>query len=509
MFQSLYSRLALVLLSVFLAMAVLLFFLFEQASIATQNEASQRLHKDLARNIVKDLGITSHGKYDPEMIKEAFHQMMILGPTIELYVLDEHGKLVTYDAPEDKIKRRSVDLSPIEKFISEKADLPILGDDPRSLSKQKIFSAAKVMTTSEDARKFVGYLYIIIGGEKYDSVASALQLGNVWKITVFGIASAILFLLFVSLLLFYALTRPLRSLTKEIKAFEQEENLLDLDDESKLLTEEKTALPEEHDKGNGKGNDELSQLEHTFHQMEERIAAQLDRLNKQDNIRREFLAYVSHDLRTPLAGMKAYLETLESKQDTMPREEQHTFLKKAISNGDRLEGMINELFELTRLESHQVELNTDEFPIGDLLSDIYSSLEKKASDNHVKLKIICDEPQAHVVADIAKIERVLQNLAENAIRYSQDGGDVIISANKLVNGVQIKISDSGPGISPDNLPFIFEPYYRVSDEHKLKHKGAGLGLAISQRLLALHGIKISVDSKPGKGTSFSFTLRGA
>lgn len=102
MFKSLYSRLAMVLLFVFLSMAAMLFWLFEKASIATQNEASQRLHLTLAENIVKDLGISSRGDFDAEMIKEAFHQMMILGPTIELYVLDKGGKLITYDAPKEK-----------------------------------------------------------------------------------------------------------------------------------------------------------------------------------------------------------------------------------------------------------------------------------------------------------------------------------------------------------------------------------------------------------------------
>ena len=306
MFQSLYSRLALVLLSVFLVMAVLLFWLFEQASVATQNEASQRLHLDLAKNIVKDLGITSHGKFDPEMIKEAFHQMMILGPTIELYVLDDKGTLVTYDAPEEKIKRKTVDLNPINSFIEGEIELPILGDDPRSTSKQKIFSVARVYAKDNQSINenndgmgiFVGYLYIIIGGENFDSISTALQLNKAWKISLVGIVSALLFLLLASLLLFYALTRPLRRLTKEIKAFESVES-----------TPVSTDYSVEGDEGSG----ELNQLKRTFHQMEQRIAAQLDRLNKQDQIRSEFLAYVSHDLRTPLAGMKAYLETLELK----------------------------------------------------------------------------------------------------------------------------------------------------------------------------------------------------
>ncbi|MEE9328412.1 MAG: HAMP domain-containing sensor histidine kinase [Cocleimonas sp.] len=490
MFKSLYSRLAVVLLGVFLVMGILLFWLFEHASMSTQNETSQRLHLELAEHIVKDLGITSKGHFDTEMIKDAFHQMMILGPTIELYVLDKEGKLITYDAPEEKIKLRQVDLKPIIAFVERKRDLPILGDDPRSTSKQKIFSAARVFAKNQN-ETIVGYLYIIIGGENYDSVATALRLSRAWKISLIGIASALLFLLLASLLLFYALTRPLRRLTKEITTFEQSDF---------------KELPHDLDGDSSLNRGELNQLKVSFHQMEKRIAMQLERLNNQDKIRREFLAYVSHDLRTPLAGMKAYLETLELKPD-MALSERQDFLKKAIFNGGRLEGMINELFELTRLESNQVELNKDDFAIGDLLSDIYSSLEKKAKDKKVNLTIECDEPQTQVLADIAKIERVIQNLVENAIRYSDDGETVILRAKKKDDKtIQLVIKDTGSGISAKHLPYIFEPYYRASDEYKLKHKGAGLGLAISQRLLALHGVTLNVKSTINKGTTFSFDL---
>ncbi len=501
MFQSLYSRLALVLLSVFLVMAVLFFWLFEQASVATQNEASQRLHLDLAKNIVKDLGITNHGKFDPDMIKEAFHQMMILGPTIELYVLDEKGNLVTYDAPEKKIKRRSINLKPITSFIEKSIDLPILGDDPRSTSKQKIFSAARVYAKNNESKNentdgmgaFVGYLYIIIGGENFDSISTALELNKAWKISLLGIVSALLFLLLASLLLFYALTRPLRRLTKEIKAFES------------VGKPSGDYLIDGNKSDTGKG--ELNQLKRTFHQMEERIVAQLDRLNKQDEIRSEFLAYVSHDLRTPLAGMKAYLETLELKQDSMSLEERQTYLKKAINNGDRLEGMINELFELTRLESGQVDAKKEEFMIGDLLSDIYTSLEEKAKKKEVKLIVDCKEPDAQISADMAKIERVIQNLVENAIRYSKRGGEIVLCTERIdQNTHEIKIIDYGSGIAEHHLQYIFEPYYRVSDDNKLKHVGAGLGLAISQRLLLLHNSSLKVKSKLGEGTTFSFFL---
>ena len=172
--------------------------------------------------------------------------------------------------------------------------------------------------------------------------------------------------------------------------------------------------------------------------------------------------------------------------------------------------MIDELFELTRLESNQVEIIKDEFAIGDLLSDIYACLEEKAKLKDIDLIIDCEQPEALVLADIAKIERVIQNLVENAIRFSKEGGRVVLCAESINTNTQcLKIKDYGSGIAEQHLPHIFEPYYRASDEYKLKHMGAGLGLAICQRLLLLHDSKLIVDSELGKGTIFSFTLQAS
>ena len=191
----------------------------------------------------------------------------------------------------------------------------------------------------------------------------------------------------------------------------------------------------------------------------------------------------------------------------MSQEERQSYLNKAIKNGDRLEGMINELFELTRLESNQIDLNKDEFAIGDLLSDIFASLEEKAKQKGVNLIVECKEPEAEIKADIAKIERVIQNLVENAIRYSKRGGDVVLRTERINQDTHnIKVIDYGSGIADHHLPYIFEPYYRISDDKKIKHLGAGLGLAISQRLLLLHKSTLTVKSKVGNGTTFSFDL---
>ena len=491
MFRSLYSRLALALLAIFIFMAAFQFWFFGVAFTATQNETLQQLHRPLAENIVNDLGVITKNQFDLELIQSAFQSIMLLGPTLELYVLDKSGKVITFDTEQMALKRPNINLKPIIRYIEHSLELPILGDDPRSLEQQKIFSAAAVYEENNSIgnrhreKLLIGYLYIIIGGEKYDTVATALRNSNTWKVSLVAILSALAFLLAASWLLFYALTRPLRRLTKEIKTFEQADNVQN--------TSQKQG--------------EIQQLAQSFHQMQQRISKQLDDLKKQEAIRREFLAYVSHDLRTPLAGMKAYLETLELKQASMSNDERQEFISKAIINGDRLQSMIDELFELTRLESQQVELHQEAFVIGDLLSDIYASVESKARQAKVNLQIDYQQANIQVRGDIAKIERVIQNLSENAIRYSNPKSTVNIGTEILNDTLCITIRDQGIGIDKKYLPYIFEPYFRAPDELTLKHKGAGLGLAISQRLLALHNISLTVESELGKGTVFRFCLQ--
>jgi signal transduction histidine kinase len=484
----------------FLIMAGFFFWFFEQASVATQNETSQKLYLNLADNIVNDLGVISNNQFDIELIEDAFATMMILGPNIELYVLDRTGKVITFNVPEEKIRRTHIGLQPIITFIRHKTRLPILGDDPRAINRQKIFSAAAVYEENNSIgnkvanKTLIGYLYIIIGGEDYDSISSALRINNAWRISIFGVTTALGFLLIASLLLFYALTRPLRQLTKEIKAFEQSDFKVNIPLQFTALKYAK--------------KDEIHQLRQSFQQMQQRIIEQLEHLKRNDSIRREFLAYVSHDLRTPLAAMKAYLETLEIKQSTMNDQERQQFITKAMSNGDRLEGMISELFELARLENHQVTLHQEAFAMGDLLSDIYATLEEKARQKQVHLKIDFKQASVQVYGDIAKIERVIQNLTENAIRYSEAHSTVLIKTEWVENNrLRLSICDHGAGIHTKDLPYIFEPYFRAPDDYKLKHKGAGLGLAISQRLLRLHGISLHVKSQIDQGTTFYFNLQ--
>jgi signal transduction histidine kinase len=347
----------------------------------------------------------------------------------------------------------------------------------------------------DEKGELLAYLYIIIQGEVYDDAASLINANKTWWVSLSIIAAALAFLLVTTLLLFYQLTRPLVRLNKEVATFERSGF-------QQLLTSA-DPLPDP----NSKSNDELQALRGSFYRMGTKIVDQISYLKKHDKMRREFLAHVSHDLRTPLAGMRAYLETLQLEGDKLSEADRHDFLEKALLTNHKLTGMIDEVFELARLEHGQIAVNPELIGISDLLSDLYASLSGLANNKGVHLAVEMEDESINVFADVARLDRVLQNLVGNAILYTPAGGTVTIQVNNEPNlQVRLAIQDTGQGIAPEDLPYVFEPYFRATNGAQAYHEGKGLGLAIASKLLALHESELTVSSELGKGARFEFLL---
>ncbi|WP_026958683.1 sensor histidine kinase [Aliagarivorans taiwanensis] len=489
-FRPFYSKLVLAVLGCFTLVGGLLLGLGHKVSMDYQNEVEQKLHLDLAAYLVKESDLYRDGELNHAAITHAFHTMMILGPSFEFYILSPQGDLVTYSAKADKIKRQQVDLAPIQTFLSGDQAMPIVGDDPRSLTKQKIFSVAEIRNSQQ---QLVAYLYVIIGGEIYDDVAQLLQGSHILKLSSLALLGILGFSLLLVSLVFAFLTRPLRKLYDEMQQF-QRQGL------------EQAALPE--NRWRPESGDEIQGLGDAFHQLAASLQEQYQKVKDTDQLRRELVSYVSHDLRTPLAALQGYLETWQLKHQQLDEQQSCQLITTAQANAERTSRLVEQLFELAHLDSADTSLNLEPMNVAELAFDVVQKLALQAEEAGVSLAVKAEPQQRLVSADIQRLERVFTNLLENAIRHSFKGGVITLEVTGDTDSdkVQVCVRDQGCGIPASDLPHIFDPHYRAANQVSDQRSHGGLGLAIVKRVIELHHSEITVHSRLGEGSAFVFQL---
>ena len=222
-----------------------------------------------------------------------------------------------------------------------------------------------------------------------------------------------------------------------------------------------------------------------------------------ETTRREFVSNVSHELRSPLAAIRAMTETLQdgALNDTDTAQD---FLTRILNDTQRMTTMVNELLELSRLESGQAPIHLAPVSLESVVTEIESRFD--VSPDHERLKLETNVPDGIplVIGEADKLNQVLANLVENAVKVTGDGGLISISANATDRWVEVQVSDNGIGIAREHLPHVFERFYKV--DRSRRDGGTGLGLAIAKHLVQAHGGDIKVESVEGEGSTFSFTL---
>lgn len=487
-----YQRLSLSVVLVVMCVMLALFWVIGELQTQTKLEAEQKLHLGLAQHLLLDAPLLQEGNYANDTLETLFHTLMILGPSFEFYYLDPQGKILTYSADPQKIQRQQVALQPILQIIQGDSTLPLLGDDPRQQDRQKIFSAAPVY----QGEQLQGYLYVIIGGEIYDSILANIQDNHKMQELALFMAAGLIFLLVITLVLFKYFTKPLQMLSDDM--------------ETLCAADFKRAqIPRNLAQWDETSPHEVHRLGTAFTKMLSHIEQQFSALQQIDEQRRVLLADLSHDLRTPLASLQGYIETLALNADTLSPAESKRFIDISLKNAKNLKHLIDQIFELTYLESGHVTLNQESFPLAELLHDVTAKFALQAEDKNISISVEKIPFDYHVFADIGKLERVLTNLIDNAIRHTPHNGHIKIQVVAQQDSLRVNISDSGVGISDNELAFIFDARYQASNSAKDHALHAGLGLAISCKLMALLDSKLTVESQLGQGTCFSFELKTA
>lgn len=488
---SLYQQITIALVLLFIATVYTFSWWSSELEVTSRHEAEQRLHLKLADHLGQDNPLLKEGVYDHQALKNLFHSLMILGPSFEFYFIAPSGAIVSYSAEPSKVKRQNINVAPLVDFINAKKSLPIYGDDPRHRDHQKIFSVAPIY----NGENLQGYLYIIIGGGIYDSIFSDVQSEqHLSQSMVFLIGVIVIFFL-VLLASLRFLTHPLKKLTNNIRAFKQAGF-----EKSKVQLQRWPAAK----------HNEVHELGQAFNDMAEQINYQFVQLQSNDKTRREMLTDLSHDLRTPLAALQGYLETIQLKGRSLSDEQHARFIAIAFKNANQLKKLVDQIFELAHLEGGQVTINLETFPLTELLHDIVAKFQHQINEKKIGLNIDPKQCDYMVYTDIGKLERVLSNLIDNAIRHTDLGGEINVKVSEIGNNkLNLSVIDNGTGIHEKELAYIFDARYRASNAISDNKEHGGLGLAITQKLLLLLKSEISVESQLGKGTAFNFCLTRA
>jgi signal transduction histidine kinase len=487
MFRTLYRRLLVVILAFGIAMTAVFATVLFVSHEAYHSEADQIANRRLAQHYANARLLITDEPLSADNFHKGIRQLADLNPDVDLYLLDADGLLVASSVPTAQWARTRVNVTPIAAFLGNTAPLPILGDNPRFIDSKEIFSAAPVTILDCPAR----YLYVILRRNRTDDTVLKLRRTYTINESLGLLVSCSVLAILATLVLVRSITRRLSTLKADMERFQA----------ATIADDTGTTMP-----ANSKG-DEIERLTALFENLSSHVQSQMESLRDTDNMRRNMVANISHDLRTPLTTLQAHLDTLALKDIDLSPDERDQYLATAINQSRRLTRLVNQLLELAKLDAGQVAPQREPFQLAELLQDIAQELSLICSAKEVLLRAEYSSTLPRVVGDIGLIERAIDNLVENSIRHTPAGGKVTLRATvQSPDRIRVDVEDSGAGILPDEQANIFDRFYRGDPSRSSDSAHTGLGLAIVKSILDLHGVTITVYSRPGLGTRFSFDL---
>jgi signal transduction histidine kinase len=443
--------------------------------------AHQELYGDIAQHLATFTQPFKNGRPDTTVTHDIIHSTMVANPSVEVYLLDTAGNIKDYVVPDKTVQIHQVNIAKVKQWLSAPKMQRPMGDNPKQPGEPSIFSAAPVY----EKGRLVGYVYAVLASEKQKAILQSLDNNLYLRLASYMFYAALAVAFIVGIVTFFLITDSICHIAAVVKRFKEGDY---------------TARIEGYAKGN------LGMLTSTFNEMADVIVDNIDKIYATDKFRQELIANISHDLRTPLSIMQGYVETLMMKKDELSTIDREKYLTIVYESNRKLSVLVEQLFQYAKLEANLITPEKEPFQVAELASDIMMAYQLKADEKSIRLRIHAPDNLPLVFADISLTERVLQNLLDNAFKFTPAGGTITILLSETNSGVTVAVTDTGVGISPEDLTHIFERYKQILPRSP-ESKGMGIGLAIVKKILELHQAVIVVSSEPGKGTTFNFELQ--
>lgn len=419
-------------------------------------------------------------RVDEEELGRLLFNLTVFNPKLELLLVRGDGSLRAVIPFHHDPVREAIDLAPVKRALEiENPEFPLTVDDPFSERGKKIFSAAPLIIEGND-----GYLVVTLISDTAEFFVR--KAGQIYVLTtvLFGLLVSYACSLIIGFLLSSHLRKRFREMKQAIAAFES-------GDYSKRATD--------------LSKDEIGELSQSFNRMASTIVGHVEELKRKDQLRRELVANITHDLRGPVTSIIGYTDSLlEASQTEQTRND---YLSIIQENALRQQRMIEDLFQLSRLEANESEPRKELSSLPYIVKSVVEGLRPAAEKKQQALVAALPDKLQPVYVDPAMIQRVLQNLLINSIRYTPPGGRIEIAATERDDAVCCSVSDTGIGIPPEEVPHVFESFYRANQHRPENPGGTGLGLAIVKKLLALHNSEPSIESRVNEGTRITFALQ--
>ncbi len=477
---TIFKRIGLLVFSLITILSLLFIIITYLSATYFFNASTQLVNKDVAAHIAKFTSPFEDNNINKNKADSVFYNAMVVSPSIEVYFLDTTGKVIYFEAPDSAIKLWQIPLASINKLIASKGAAYITSPDPKDPQHNKIFSAAEVI---KDNKK-LGYIYVILGSKEYNTTSELLFTSHAGILALEAFALIIIVSFAIS---FYYIKRLQRRYSAVVG----------------VLKEYKHGNFDA--RFNEDNNDEFTPVTSSFNAMAELLSHHINQLKNAENERKNFIANISHDLRTPLSIASGYAETLMNEQKKISDEKQKEYMQLVMSKIKQVENMVLQLFELSRLDASDARPEEEPFIFSEILQEITNSFSMSAAQKNIRLTCVGCNEVIWIKGDIKLMERVLQNLIGNAIKNTPDNGQITIELKQQNGQLTALFKNDGKPLSQVLLRWINSDEKANALQSQAKPH-AGLGLMIVKRILELHRSKLMAESKAEEGNLFSFNL---